>query len=145
MVGFEVGVGHIVVARAAGVDDLQAEAGGIRAGNLVAAVAVVAHGQSGIVRGFAREVDALAELDVDTRVTLGAGHVDARTVHARSHVLARHDGMRRVAVDTRRRHHQAALFQGLTVHALPVVGNHAAFGAFVAFVGLAAFVMAAAA
>ena len=50
-----------VVADAAGVGDLQLETLGVDAGDLVRAVAVVAHGQLVAVLRLAREVDAAAE------------------------------------------------------------------------------------
>ncbi len=42
VIGLEIGLGHVVMARAAGVDRLQAEAFGVGAGDLMTAVTIVA-------------------------------------------------------------------------------------------------------
>ena len=142
VIGLEIGFGYTFMAHTAGVGDLQLEALGVDTGNLVGAVAVVAHGQHVAVLVLAREVDTPTKSPVDALVApaTGVGHLGS--VDGRAGILAGQDGVCRVAIDAGRRHHQSALFQRLTVHTLLVVGHHAFRGAFVALVGDAARVVA---
>ena len=142
VVGLEIGLGNLFVAGTAGVDDLKLETLRVHPGDLVGAVAIVAHRQVVAINALAREVDTLAEGPVDALVTTPTGIRHIGPSHRGLRILAGQNGVGGMAIDAGRGHQQPALVQGLAVHTLLVVGHHALHCALVTLIRDTALAMA---